>query len=90
MSVLQCITGGGDYVMAMITVRVSDSEKEWLNYMADFYGVSLSDLLKTYSMAQLEDEYDRQTAEIAYKRWLEDGKKTVSMGEILSEFGGLE
>ncbi|AOF48355.1 type II toxin-antitoxin system RelB family antitoxin [Tetragenococcus halophilus] len=76
--------------MAMITVRVSDAEKEWLNYMADFYGISLSDLLKTYSMEQLEDEYDRQTAEIAYKHWLENGKQTVSMDEILSEFGGLE
>ena len=31
--------------MAMITVRVSDEEKEWL-YMAEFFGVTLSDLLK--------------------------------------------
>jgi len=76
--------------MAMITVRVSDAEKEWLDYMADFYGISLSDLLKTYSMEQLEDEYDRQTADIAYKRWLENGKQMVSMDEILTEFGGLE
>ncbi|AYW47263.1 antitoxin [Tetragenococcus osmophilus] len=76
--------------MAMITVRVSDAEKEWLDYMANFYGISLSDLLKTYSMEQLEDEYDCQTADIAYKRWLENGKQTVSMDEILTEFGGLE
>ncbi len=75
--------------MAKITVGVSDSEKERLKYMADFYGISLSELLKTYSMKQLEDEYDRQTAEIAYKRWIEDGKQTVSMEEILSEFSGL-
>ncbi|RTK65384.1 antitoxin, partial [Enterococcus faecalis] len=25
--------------MAMITVRVSDEEKEWLSYMAEFFGV---------------------------------------------------
>ena len=24
--------------MATISVRVSDAEKEWLQYMADFYG----------------------------------------------------
>lgn len=75
--------------MAKIIIGVSDSEKEWLKYMADFYGTSLSELLKRYSMKQLEDEYDRQTAEIAYKRWIEDGKQTVSMEEILSEFSGL-
>lgn len=36
--------------MTKITVGVSGSEKEWINYMADFYGISLSELLKTYSM----------------------------------------
>lgn len=76
--------------MAMITVRVSDAEKEWLSYMAEFYGITLSELLKTYSMEQLEDEYDRQTAAIAHKHWVESGKTTVSMEEILREFGGLE
>lgn len=73
----------------MITVRVSDEEKEWLSYMADFFGVTLSDLLKRYSMEQLEDEYDKQIAEIAHKRWIEQGKETLSMNEILNEFGGL-
>lgn len=76
--------------MAMITVRVSDDEKEWLQYMADFYGLTLSDLIKNYSMDQLEDEYDKQTAAIAKKRWGEDNYKTVSMTEILDEFGDLD
>nr|WP_252180875.1 DUF6290 family protein [Pediococcus stilesii] len=40
--------------MAMITVRVSDSEKEWLKYMADFYGISLFELLKNYSINQYD------------------------------------
>lgn len=75
--------------MAMITVRVSDSEKEWLQYMADFYGITLSELLKKYSMEQLEDEYDQQVADLAHKRWLADNKQTVSMEEIIDEFGDL-
>ncbi len=36
----------GNY-RAMITVRVSDAKKEWLSYMAEFYGITLSELLKT-------------------------------------------
>ena len=72
--------------MAMITIRVSDSEKEWLQYMADFYGISLSELLKKYSMEQLEDEYDRQVAQVAHKKYLEDNKETVDMRTILDEF----
>ena len=70
----------------MITIRVSDSEKEWLQYMADFYGISLSELLKKYSMEQLEDEYDRQVAQVAHKKYLEDNKETVDMRTILDEF----
>lgn len=54
-----------------------------------FFGVTLSDLLKRYSMEQLEDEYDKQIAEVAHKRWTEQGKETLSMNEILNEFGGL-
>ncbi|MHC5250580.1 type II toxin-antitoxin system RelB family antitoxin [Enterococcus sp. HY326] len=75
--------------MAMITIRVSDQEKEWLDHMAEFYGITLSELMKTYSMAQLEDEYDKQTADIAHKLWVEGGKETVSMTEMLKEFGGV-
>ena len=29
--------------MAAITIRVSDEEKEWLSYMADFYGIAITD-----------------------------------------------
>ncbi|WP_395520950.1 type II toxin-antitoxin system RelB family antitoxin [Enterococcus faecium] len=68
----------GNY-RAMITVRVSDGKKEWLSYMAEFYGITLSELLKNYSMEQLEDEYNRQTSEIAHKHWIRSGKTTVSM-----------
>lgn len=75
--------------MAMITIRVNDEEKEWLEYMAEFYGITLSDLMKTYSMEQLEDEYDKQIAEISRKRWIESGGETVSMSESLDEFGEL-
>ncbi|WP_265459396.1 type II toxin-antitoxin system RelB family antitoxin [Enterococcus sp. HY326] len=75
--------------MAMITIRVSDEEKEWLDYMAEFYGITLSELMKNYSMEQLEDEYDKQTADIAHKLWLEDDKQTVSMNNILKEFSDI-
>lgn len=73
--------------MATISVRVSDSEKKWLQCMADFYGITLSDLMKKYSMEQLEDEYDKQVAKIAYKRYQESGKETHSMEEVFRQFG---
>lgn len=72
--------------MAEITIQVTDSEKIFLQYMAGFYGMSLSDLIKKYSMDQLEDEYDSQIAQAAYKKFLEDNQETISMHEILDSF----
>lgn len=72
--------------MAIISVRVSDAEKEWLQQMAIFHGISLSDLIKQYSMDQLEDEYDARALEQAYQAWLKDDKQTVSMQDVLADF----
>ncbi|WP_203652172.1 type II toxin-antitoxin system RelB family antitoxin [Secundilactobacillus yichangensis] len=73
--------------MTMITVHVSDAEKKWLQCMADFYGITLSDLVKKYSMEQLEDKCDQLTAKVAFKRYQESGKETYSMAEVLRQFG---
>ncbi|WP_430490659.1 type II toxin-antitoxin system RelB family antitoxin [Lactiplantibacillus pentosus] len=72
--------------MAIISVRVSDAEKEWLQQMAIFHGISLSDLIKQYSMDQLEDEYDARALEQDYQAWLKDDKQTVSMQDVLADF----
>ncbi|MDA5386701.1 DUF6290 family protein [Loigolactobacillus backii] len=57
--------------------------------MATFYDISLSNLVLTYSIDQLEDEYDEQSAAIALKHWRMDGKRTVSMKDSLAELAGL-
>ncbi|KRN27600.1 hypothetical protein IV38_GL002058 [Lactobacillus selangorensis] len=54
--------------------------------MAIFHGISLSDLIKQYSMDQLEDEYDARALEQAYQAWLKDDKQTVSMQDVLADF----
>ncbi|BBM21556.1 antitoxin [Lactobacillus pentosus] len=54
--------------------------------MAIFHGISLSDLIKQYSMDQLEDEYDARVLEQAYQAWLKDDKQTVSMQDVLADF----
>lgn len=72
--------------MAIISVRVSDAEREWLQQMAIFHGISLSDLIKQYSMDQLEDEYDARVLDQAYQAWLKDDKQTVSMQDVLADF----
>ncbi|ANZ57684.1 antitoxin [Fructilactobacillus lindneri] len=76
--------------MATITVRVSTEEKEWLQEMADFYGISLSELVKNYSIEQIEDEYDRQTAVTAHKLWLKDNKKSEPIEKVMRDLDLLD
>ncbi|RRK09938.1 antitoxin [Lactiplantibacillus garii] len=73
--------------MATINIKVSTAEKKWLQRMANFHGISLSELMKTYSLDQLEDEYDAQIYQTAHQKWLADGKRTVSLQTMLAEFG---
>ncbi|MGM0126238.1 hypothetical protein IGI37_003667 [Enterococcus sp. AZ194] len=75
--------------MAAISVYVSDSERQHLSCMATFYGVTLSSLLKNYSMEQLEKEYHRQTAQSAQtvqNYQFEGGKRNISVKKIVDEF----
>ena len=49
--------------MSMITLRVSEEEKEVLQKYADFTGVSLSEFIKTRVIESIEDEYDLKMIE---------------------------
>lgn len=40
-------------------------------------------------MNRLGDEYDQQVTDLGHKRWLADNKQTVSMENIIDEFGDL-
>ena len=73
--------------MATIIVHVTADEKDWLQHMAKSHGMSLSALVLTYSLDELEDAYDRQVAQIAREKWLADKKRTIPMRDILTEFG---
>lgn len=72
--------------MATITVSVTAAEKAWLQQLAVFHGISLSNLLLTYSIDQLEDWYDSQIANVAYKSWENQGGESVGMAEVLRLF----
>lgn len=49
--------------MSMITLRVSEEEKEVLQRYADFTGVSLSEFIKTRVIESIEDEYNLKMIE---------------------------
>ena len=52
--------------MAAITLKVSEQDKLFMQAMAKFEGVSLSELIRTKTLEALEDEYDVRVADIAW------------------------
>ncbi|MGX7198810.1 type II toxin-antitoxin system RelB family antitoxin [Enterococcus nangangensis] len=72
--------------MAIITVRVSDEEKEFLDSMAKFEGKSLSELMKTATLESLEDAYDARVGDLAYEKYLEN-PQSISLKEFAKELG---
>ena len=67
--------------MTTITLKVSEADKKFMQAIAKFEGVSLSELIRTKTLEAIEDEYDARVADLAlaeYEDYLENG------GEVLS------
>ena len=67
--------------MTTITLKVSEADKKFMQAIAKFEGVSLSELIRTKTIEAIEDEYDARVADLAlaeYEDYLENG------GEVLN------
>ena len=64
--------------MTTITLKVSEADKKFMQAIAKFEGVSLSELIRTKTLEAIEDEYDARVADLAlaeYEVYLENGGK---------------
>lgn len=73
--------------MSMITLRVSEEEKEVLQRYADFTGVSLSEFIKTRVIESIEDEYDLKMIEEYEKKKLNNELEFYSLDEVKKLLG---
>ncbi|MDR0847071.1 MAG: DUF6290 family protein [Lactobacillales bacterium] len=73
--------------MAVISVRVTEEEKNFIDFMAKFEGLSISELLKRKTFEQLEDEYDAKVGDESIAEWVAGGSKSQPMDDLYAEFG---
>ena len=76
--------------MAAITLKVSEQDKLFMQAMAKFEGVSLSELIRTKTLEALEDEYDARVADIAlaeYQADLSNGIEPITLEQMAEELG---
>ena len=73
--------------MGMITLRVSEEEKELLQKYADFSGVSMSEFIKSRVIESIEDEYDLKMIS-EYEKKLKNGNtEFYTMDEVKNMLG---
>lgn len=72
--------------MAVITIRVSDEEKELLEAVAKFNGASLSEFVRTKSLNSAEDMLDLKTYKLLSERHRQQDE-SISHAEMLKELG---
>ena len=71
--------------MAVITLKVSEEEKLFLQSMAKFERKSLSELIRERTLASLEDEYDAKIADMKleeYEKYLASGGEVLNWDEL--------
>ena len=71
--------------MATITLKVSEADKKFMQAIAKFEGVSLSELIRTKTLEAIEDEYDARVADLAlaeYEDYLENGGEVLNWDDL--------
>lgn len=71
--------------MTTITLKVSEADKKFMQAIAKFEGVSLSELIRTKTIEAIEDEYDARVADLAlaeYEDYLENGGEVLNWGDL--------
>ena len=68
----------------VISIRMTEEEKELANAYAKLNGVSLSEAIKRAYFEKIEDEYDIALAEESLREYRKN-PKTYSIDELLAE-----
>ena len=71
--------------MTTITLKVSEADKKFMQAIAKFEGVSLSELIRTKTLNAIEDEYDARVADLAlaeYEEYLENGGEVLNWDDL--------
>lgn len=71
--------------MTTITLKVSEADKKFMQAIAKFEGVSLSELIRSKTLEAIEDEYDARVADLAlaeYEAYLANGGEVLNWDDL--------
>jgi predicted transcriptional regulator len=71
----------------MMTLELDDETADVLNDLAEQQHLSPAQLVKTALFEYLEDCQDTKRAEAAYQRYLDSGKTSHNLDDVVKAFG---
>jgi predicted transcriptional regulator len=71
----------------MMTLELDDETATLLNQLVEQEHISPEQLVKNVLLEHLEDSQDAKKAEDAYQRYLEDGKISHNLNDVVKELG---
>ena len=77
---------GSDH-MSIISVRATEEEKEMIKRYAEFFGMSVSDFVKTSVIERIEDAFDLGEIEAYEKRKDTKEIQLYSLDEVKKQLG---
>ena len=73
--------------MSIISVRATEEEKEMIKRYAEFFGMSVSDFVKTSVIERIEDAFDLGEIEAYEKRKDTKEIQLYSLDEVKKQLG---
>ncbi|BDR55702.1 type II toxin-antitoxin system RelB family antitoxin [Xylocopilactobacillus apis] len=67
------------------SVRFDDRINDLLNVYTESHSISKSEFIQAAVQEKLEDWLDIEKADLAFKAWLDDDKRTLSWDDTLKE-----
>jgi hypothetical protein len=71
----------------MMTLELDDETTSVINQLVEQQHISPAQLVKNVLMDYVEDSHDANRAEQAYQRYLDCGKISHSLQDVVKEFG---
>lgn len=74
-------------MVSPISIRLDEQINELLTEYVNSKNISKAEFIRTAIVEKLEDDIDVELADKAYKEWNDNGRKTISLDEMMEKYG---
>ena len=74
-------------MVSPISIRLDEQINELLTEYVNSKNISKAEFIRTAIVEKLENDIDVELADKAYKEWNDNGRKTISLDDMMQKYG---